>query len=281
MNLSELMRYMADKSGAVVNIHALHPAFYNSESLKLAPDQYLHHGPYCIYAKMHGESGLCQWNKARSIAKARKGKIFHGLCSNGVWDLCCPIILNGNLLAVAYLGHFRKPDHPLRNFPHHKFTQQLPEITSEKIRELTADAEFIAEFVRIEVDRFLKAGGMGNKRRDDEFYAENSRRFIDSKYRENITLKELADTLGMNPNYLGALLKRYYGRSFREMLNHRRVNEAMVYLKLHRDMSVSRIAVLCGFSDSNYFSVVFRQLTGMPPSAWRNAPDLPENHKDS
>ncbi len=272
MILSELMRYMAEKHGATVNVEALHPAFYNRESLKLAPDQYLHHGAYCLYAKLRGDFTICSRNKRRSVALARDGKIRCGLCPNGVWDLACPVLVYGNLAAVVYVGHFSVPEHPARVFPSARFTGVLPRLLPEKIPELTAAAEFIAEFVRIEVDRFLRDGGLDAKRHDDRFYADNSKRFIDSKYRENITLKELADTLSMNPNYLGALLKRHYGQTFREMLNHRRVEEAKVYLTLHRNLNISRIAILCGFNDSNYFSVVFKRLTGMMPSAWRSQP---------
>lgn len=279
MNLSDLMRYAAEKHGAVVNIEALHPAFYNRENLKLAPDQYLHHGAYCLYAKLRGDFSVCAENKHRSIAAMRNGKIRFGCCPNGVWDLACPVSVGGSLAAVVYIGHFRAPEQPLKNFPSGRFNGKLPPLDPAKIPELIRAAQFIAEFVRIEIDCFIRGGGLDSKRHDDAFYAENSGRFIDSKYRKNITLKELADTLNMNPNYLGALLKRHYGRTFREMLNHRRVEEAKVYLALHRNLTISKIAILCGFNDSNYFSVVFKRLTGMMPSAWRTRAMPPENHK--
>mgnify|MGYP000939927810 CR=1 FL=1 len=269
MNLSDLMRYMAEKHGAVVNIEAIHPAFYNRENLKLAPDQYLHHGSYCLYAKLRGDFSICIENKRRSVKAAQDGKIHFGLCPNGVWDLACPALVGGKPAAVVYFGHFQTPERSLTIFPSGRFSGKLPQLDPSKIPELSRAAEFVAEFIRIEVDCFIRGGGLDAKRHDDLFYAENSSRFIDSKYRENITLKELATTLNMNPNYLGALLKRHYGKTFREMLNQRRVEEAKVYLTLHRSRNISKIAILCGFNDSNYFSVVFKRLTGMMPSAWR------------
>ncbi len=270
MNLSELMRYMAEKSGAVVNIEALHPAFFSAESLKLAPDQYLHHGEYCLYAKLSGPSYGCSRNKSRSTRIAGFGRCFYGPCPNGIWDLAYPVIRDGKAAATVYMGHFRVPGRELKQFPPRSFNREIPLITPEKIAELKKDAAYLAQFVAIEIDRFINSGGLAAKHRDEKFYALNSRRYIDGKYREDISLSDLAETMNMNPNYLGGLLKQYCGKSFRQLLNERRVEEAKVYLKLHRQLSISRIALFCGFNDTNYFSVVFKRLTGQTPSEWRD-----------
>ena len=60
------------------------------------------------------------------------------------------------------------------------------------------------------------------------------------------------------------------GKTFRQALTERRLHEAKIYLKLHRKLSISYISHLCGFSDSNYFSLVFHRHTGLSPGAYRN-----------
>lgn len=40
---------------------------------------------------------------------------------------------------------------------------------------------------------------------------------------------------------------------------------------VHTDCSVTEVASRCGFSDSSYFTKVFRESSGMTPSAFRAA----------
>jgi AraC-like DNA-binding protein len=54
------------------------------------------------------------------------------------------------------------------------------------------------------------------------------------------------------------------------MIAQRRVNAAKLLLS-RSDTPVSTVAEAVGISDYNYFSKVFRNLTGMTPSAFRKA----------
>ena len=63
---------------------------------------------------------------------------------------------------------------------------------------------------------------------------------------------------------------RFFSAS--RLLLERRIKEAQVYLKLHRHLSVTRIASLCGFHDSNYFSTCFRRIAGCSPREYRAGP---------
>ena len=71
--------------------------------------------------------------------------------------------------------------------------------------------------------------------------------------------------LKVNPNYLGALIRRKTGSTFRRLLAQRRIEESKIYLKLHPALSVTKISRLCGFTDSNYFTTVFHQFCGVTP----------------
>jgi YesN/AraC family two-component response regulator len=83
---------------------------------------------------------------------------------------------------------------------------------------------------------------------------------------------EIAAGIGVSEDYLSRLFKREMGISPWEYLNRYRVLQAKELL--HRSLdSVSEIAGRVGFSDSAYFSRVFRQITGVSPSAYRQRPD--------
>ena len=95
---------------------------------------------------------------------------------------------------------------------------------------------------------------------------------LDREFRDPaLEVGEIARSLRITPNHLQKLIRRETGRSFRELLLERRIKEAQVYLKLHRHLSVTRIASLCGFHDSNYFSTCFRRIAGCSPREYRAA----------
>jgi AraC-like DNA-binding protein len=90
--------------------------------------------------------------------------------------------------------------------------------------------------------------------------------FIMDHYTEDVTLKELADWIGLNPVYLGKLFKQNTGSTCKEFLNRIRVNNAEMILSAG-GFNVSEVAEHCGYHDVAYFSNVFKRLKGYPPSA--------------
>ena len=230
--------------------------------LKLAPDQFLHHGAFCRYHKTHQGLGECSRNKARSIEIARRGRAFSGCCPCGIWDLALPILWRGELTGVLYLGGFAGRPRP------ELYPQGFPRtaVTEARKRELLRLGNFIAEFIRIELERNRDSWPV---RGDEASYLALARHFIDQNYNLPIGLTDLAEQLRMNPNYLGGILKRAGGKTFRQLLNERRIHEAKLRIQLHVEESIQSIAAGCGFPDSNYFCSVFKKLTGCAPTVYR------------
>ncbi|OGV54560.1 MAG: hypothetical protein A2X49_11120 [Lentisphaerae bacterium GWF2_52_8] len=270
MDLASLLRYVENETGALIGVDAKHGAFFELESLRLTPDQYLHHGAYCRFVKLGGGIMGCAVNKDHSRALARHGRRFQGVCPFGVWELACPVLCQGELAAVLYMGHFQKAGTPMKAPPGKRWTgKPLPEITPAKIAELHRWATFLVKHIVLDIEIWLGSGGGRNKKRGEAFYIESSHRFIDCQFSKRIGLADLAETMRVNANYLGEILKKQHGKNFRQLLNERRVEEAKIYLQPQHALSISRVAAICGFDDSNYFSVVFKKHTGLTPSAFR------------
>ncbi len=258
MNLDVALRILEQKQGAVFSVHVLHPAFLECEALRLAPDQYLHHGEFCRTTKMHGGDTACARNKDRSLELAKRGRFFCGTCPFGVWDAALPVLFESKTAAVIYAGSFHLPEHA--------------QPSKEKIAGLHRDMEFLRELILLELELWRKTAE-STKQRPADYYIRNINFFIDRHFPGDPSLEEAAETLRVTPNYLGELIRRETGRSFRELLLERRIKEARVYLKLHRHLSVTRIASLCGFHDSNYFSTCFRRIAGCSPREYRAVTD--------
>lgn len=90
--------------------------------------------------------------------------------------------------------------------------------------------------------------------------------YIMDHYSKEITIRELADGVGLNPVYLGKLFKQNTGSTYKEFINKVRVNNAEMILSAG-GFNVSEVAEHCGYHDVAYFSNVFKNIKGYPPSS--------------
>lgn len=91
---------------------------------------------------------------------------------------------------------------------------------------------------------------------------------VRAEYRQNITLKSIADRLRMNATYLGQLFIKETGLKFSEYVMLYRLNTARDMI-LYTDEKISVIAEEVGYSNLNYFYTHFRNYFNMTPSEMR------------
>jgi len=91
---------------------------------------------------------------------------------------------------------------------------------------------------------------------------------IDREYAEPLDVEALAGGVHLSAGHLSREFKRAYGESPYSYLMTRRVERAMALLR-RGDLSVTETCFAVGFSSLGTFSTRFRELVGMPPSAYR------------
>ncbi len=90
-------------------------------------------------------------------------------------------------------------------------------------------------------------------------------KYIDENYRDpELSLARVAKAVGYNSKYLSHLFKNELGRGFSDYVTLVRTDHA-VFLIGQGVTSVKNLAILCGYSDSLYFSKVFRKVIGLSP----------------
>jgi AraC-like DNA-binding protein len=94
--------------------------------------------------------------------------------------------------------------------------------------------------------------------------------FIDEHYLEDLKLAAIAEALHVNAYYLSHTFKKILGYSPIQYMIHRRIGEAQNLL-INTNLTVTEIALRCGYNNSNYFQVVFNGIVGMPPGKYRKA----------
>lgn len=104
-------------------------------------------------------------------------------------------------------------------------------------------------------------------------HVELVKQYIMRHYQLNLTVKAVADEVGLSPVYCGALFKKMEGQSISEFLNRVRINRAMSLLETG-EYNIGEIAEETGFLDIYYFSNTFKKMVGMSPSAYKNDRNL-------
>ena len=96
---------------------------------------------------------------------------------------------------------------------------------------------------------------------ESDFYAYKAKTYISKHLSDPITVKEIADNLGITPNYLSAVFRKTENIPLTEYIAEEKINQAKRMLA-YSGMSSAEIAFHLGFSSQSHFCKVFKQKTG-------------------
>ena len=100
--------------------------------------------------------------------------------------------------------------------------------------------------------------------------AEKIRTYIRENYMKEISMQDAARQFNYSDAYFCKLFKQCFDQNFTTYLTNFRINEAKRLLK-DKTISVKDAGMKVGYYDSNYFAKVFKRVTGMIPSGYREA----------
>lgn len=92
--------------------------------------------------------------------------------------------------------------------------------------------------------------------------------YIQKNYQEKVTLSDVAEAGMMCQSKCCRLFRDALKQSPIEYLQNYRIGKGL-YLLDHTDMSITEIALECGFHGASYFTETFRKLNGMTPKEYR------------
>lgn len=89
----------------------------------------------------------------------------------------------------------------------------------------------------------------------------------------DLTLEDLAEKVGTQPKKLSQVINELLGKNYYDFINSYRIAEAEKILATSRDPKLTVLEVLyhVGFNSKSSFNTLFREKTGMTPSAYRKA----------
>lgn len=95
-------------------------------------------------------------------------------------------------------------------------------------------------------------------------------KYISTNFRQELSLKTLSKIFAMSESHLSRKFKASTGIGLNEYINYVRITNAEKLLR-ENELSITQIAEQCGYNDSNYFSTVFKRVTGMTPHKFTSA----------
>ena len=251
----------------------LHP--YGKESLITSSELIsfnIHESPYCIYVKSHPAAQKhCIERQCKVFDRCKDGS-FCGRCYAGVTEYVYPISNGRELVGFISVSGYRSEgadsfisrcakrysiDKAALTRLYSSLSDSLPK--KEEIDTLLTPLCNMLELAYIKSEDSAAA---------DESQVSRITAYIKRNHNQNITLDDLCRHFSCSHSHLSHVFKKSIGKSFREYLTELRIEDAKALL-LHSRLSVTEIALSVGFSDSNYFSNVFKKSVGISPLSFR------------
>ena len=92
--------------------------------------------------------------------------------------------------------------------------------------------------------------------------------FVQRNITNDITIRDIAQACACSESTVSHLFKLYMNKSKKKYILETRIKKAKKIL-LKSDLPITDIALLCGFTNTNYFSTAFKKYVGINPTEYR------------
>ncbi|MFB3170145.1 AraC family transcriptional regulator [Neobacillus sp. 179-C4.2 HS] len=137
---------------------------------------------------------------------------------------------------------------------------------SEKYAIMIEHAEAISELDRIHSNMITEYTdpSIRKSKSNKQTIVEKAEDYIEMNFSEDISMEEMAGKLHVHPSHLMRVFKKEKGITISHYRNLRRIKEAKELI-LFSNLSMTDIAIMVGFSNSQYFSKLFKEIEGVTP----------------
>jgi two-component system response regulator YesN len=94
--------------------------------------------------------------------------------------------------------------------------------------------------------------------------------YIQNHFARDLSLDEVADYLGLHPNYVSCLIKKITAKSFVHHISTYRVQKAKEILAKRPSLSLDQVSRHVGYENPRHFYKVFKKYEGTTPGEYRS-----------
>lgn len=137
------------------------------------------------------------------------------------------------------------------------------------IREKIDGFQTLCEIKAYLIEKLLSLFENKNVIKSSSITAVEVMRYIQENYADSkLSIKFLADHVFLTPTYLSSLFKKATGKTISEYIVETRINKSKEIL-LNYHSKLYEVARHVGYTDANYYAKIFKKVTGLNPSEYR------------
>ncbi|WP_336774567.1 AraC family transcriptional regulator [Paenibacillus sp. MMO-58] len=99
---------------------------------------------------------------------------------------------------------------------------------------------------------------------------DKAKQYIGLHFTEELSLEETAEHVHLNPHYFSKVFKQQVGATFIDYLTGLRIEKAKQLISSADELALKEVCFEVGYKDPNYFSRVFKRVTGLTPTEYRS-----------
>ncbi len=232
----------------------------------------LHDNPYCIYIKSFGNAQEHCVERQKKVFEKCKTGAYCGSCFAGVREYVYPICGENEVLGFISVSGYKTEDadsylsRTARKYgiPEKKLAAAYRSLKEDMPEEKRINT-LIQPLCHMLTLAYVNMQDSGVNEKDQ---IERVLRYVMRNHSRDITLSQICDHFRFSRSYISHKFKKRTGKSFREYLTDIRLEDAKSLL-FYSNLNITEIAFAVGFENSNYFSNVFKEHTGLSPSQYR------------
>ena len=223
------------------------------------PPHHEHRSAFCTAVKSRAMAACsrCDVTELPAVCSPASGshvEPFVRTCHAGAGELLLPLWREGALVGVLFAGQFATED---------GHGTGLPRLDAERIRYVRTLLRALGSYLGDVLDE------LDGQR---QTWTDGRRGAIEAYVRESLvagpTLAELAERLSLSRSRASHAVREATGRSFRELVDDRRLAVAQDLL-ISTGGTIAWVAAQTGFQDVAYFCRYFKRKTGTTPTGYR------------
>ena len=217
-----------------------------------------------------GDSREGKMRYARDI-EVIKGDIFtavEGVEAEKIRDGCtrlCTLLTDSGMLSRIYISHllYSIVRRLYEKMPRPEDEDTL--IMAEEIFSEKRPEKVLSNFLEA-VDRMLSSA-KGEEETESQLIV-RIKRFMQTDYRRELSLVDVADCVGLSPAYVSYMFKKETGQGVVEYVTGLKMKKAQQLLE-DRKLKIVQVARACGYENQSYFNRLFKSHYGITPGQYR------------
>ncbi|MEX1377386.1 MAG: response regulator [Eubacteriales bacterium] len=168
--------------------------------------------------------------------------------------------IRNRLVELMVVGHRIAIENGIENDSYLEYSNYINQI-------LNCDSADSFKSMCIGKIRYIANKVQATKKKKISSIVDKANKIIEERYSSELTLDDISQELSISPQYFSRLYKDEMGINFIEKLTKRRIDSAKKLIE-EGEYSIKEICYMCGYSDPNYFSRLFKKHEGISPSMY-------------